>query len=71
MDEEWVETKMRKMIYGVIVPRVEHPPLAKKESVKPYSRNDMVHMMLELEYVFAIVAKSRNILFVASFSNLF
>ncbi len=28
MDGEWVETKMRKMIYGVIFPRVEHPTLA-------------------------------------------
>jgi len=27
MDGEWVKTKMRKMIYGVVVPRVEHPTL--------------------------------------------
>ncbi len=50
MDGEWVETKMKKMIYGIVAPRVKHPILAEKASVKPYSKNDMVHMMLELEY---------------------
>ncbi len=51
MDGKWVETRTRKMIYGVVSPRVEHPTLVEKENVKPYSKSDMVHMMLELEYV--------------------
>ncbi len=50
MDGKWVETMTRKMIYGVVYPRVD-PTLVEKENVKPYSKNDMVHMMLELEYV--------------------
>ncbi len=51
MDGKWVESMMKEMIYGVVSPRVEHPTLVEKENVKPYSKNDMVHMMLELEYV--------------------
>jgi hypothetical protein len=38
MNGEWVETRMRKMIYGTIALRVKHPTLAKKASVKPYSK---------------------------------
>jgi hypothetical protein len=45
MDGEWVETMMRKMIYGVVSFRVKHPTLVEKANVKPYSKNDMVHMM--------------------------
>ncbi len=60
MDKEWLETKMRKMIYGVIVPKVEHPPVAKKASVRPYSRSDMVHMMLELEYVLPLLPNPKT-----------
>ncbi len=46
---------MKEMIYGVVSPRVEHPTLVEKENVKPYSKNDMVHMMLELEYVLQLL----------------
>jgi hypothetical protein len=35
--------------------KVEHLTLAKKASVKPYSKSDMVHMMLELEYVLSLL----------------
>jgi hypothetical protein len=31
MDGEWVETRMRKMIYGVVVPRVKHPIMAERQ----------------------------------------
>jgi hypothetical protein len=55
MDGEWVETRMRKMIYEVVAPRVEHPTLAEKANVKLYSKNDMVHMMLELKYVLPLL----------------
>jgi len=71
MDGEWVETKMRKMIYGAIAPRVKHPTLAKKTSVKLYSKGDMVHMMLQLKCVLPLLPKPRNILPIALFSNLF
>jgi hypothetical protein len=43
------------MIYGVVAPRVKHPTLTKKASVKPYSKSDKVHMMLELEYVLPLL----------------
>jgi hypothetical protein len=35
LDGEWIKTMIRKMIYGVGTPRVEHPTLIKKENVKP------------------------------------
>jgi hypothetical protein len=34
MDGEWVETRMRKMIYGDVLLKVKHPGLMKKASVK-------------------------------------
>jgi hypothetical protein len=43
------------MIYKVVAPRVEHPILVEKASVKPYSKIDMVHMMLELEYALPLL----------------
>jgi hypothetical protein len=46
---------MRKMTYGAVAPRVEHPTLAKKASVNLYSNSDMVHMMLKLEYVLPLL----------------
>ncbi len=52
---KWVETKLRKMIYEVVAPRVEHPTLVEKATVKLYSKSDMVHMMLELKYVFPLL----------------
>jgi hypothetical protein len=60
MDGEWVETKMRNMIYGVVLPRVEHPTLVKKASVKLYFKNDMVHMMLKLEYVLPLLLNPKT-----------
>jgi hypothetical protein len=55
MDGEWVETKMKKIIYRVVAPRVEHPTLAEKANVKPYCKSDMVHMMLKLEYALPLL----------------
>jgi hypothetical protein len=55
MDGEWVETRMRKMIYGVVAPRVEYPTLVEKANVKPYSKSDMVHMLLQLKYVLPLL----------------
>lgn len=55
MDGEWVKTKMKKMIYGAIAPRFEHPTLAKKTSVKQYYNSDVMHMMLELDYVLPLL----------------
>jgi hypothetical protein len=57
MDGEWVEIKM---IYGVVAPRVEHPTLVEKASVKPYSKSDMVHMMLQLEYVLPLLPNPKT-----------
>jgi hypothetical protein len=55
MNGEWVETMMKKMIYGAVSPRVKHLTLAEKANVKTFSKNDMVHMMLELEYVLPLL----------------
>jgi hypothetical protein len=55
MDGKWVETRMRKMIYGAVAPRIKHPTPAEKASVKLYSKSDMVYMMLELEYVLPLL----------------
>jgi hypothetical protein len=51
MEGEWVGTIMREMIDGAIALKVKHPIFIEKASVKPYSKNIMVHMMFELEYV--------------------
>lgn len=55
MNGEWVETTTKKMIYGVVSPRIKHLTLAEKANVKTYSKNDMVHMMLELGYVLSLL----------------
>jgi hypothetical protein len=41
--EGGIETKL---ISGVEIPQVEHPTLAEKVGIKPYTRNDMLHMMV-------------------------
>jgi hypothetical protein len=45
-------------VYGVVAPRVKHPTLAEKVNVKPYFKNDMVHMMLKLKYVLSMLPNS-------------
>jgi hypothetical protein len=42
-------------VYGVVVLTIKHPTLIEKVLVKPYFKNDMVHMMLELEYVLSML----------------
>jgi hypothetical protein len=41
------------MIYVNVAPKVKHPTLAENASVEPYFKSDMVHIMLELEYILA------------------
>jgi len=53
---EGVETKVRKLIYGAMPPQVEHPTLAKRASIRPYTKNDMLHMMLEMECIMPYLA---------------
>jgi hypothetical protein len=60
MDGEWVETKMRKMINGIVAFRVKHPTLVENVSVKLYSKSDMVHMMLKLEYVLPLLLNPKT-----------
>jgi hypothetical protein len=66
---ERVETKMRKMIYGVVVSRVKHPTLVEKASVKFYFKNDMVHMMLELKYVLPLLLNPKTYYLLHHFQN--
>ncbi len=51
---------MRKMIYEVVAPRVKHPTLVEKEIVKLYFKNDMMHMMLKLEYVLPLLLNPKT-----------
>jgi hypothetical protein len=52
---------MRKMIiYGVVAPRVEHPTLVEKTSVKSYSKRDMVHIVLKLKYVLPLLPNPKT-----------
>ncbi len=46
---------MKKLIYGTMPPQIEHPTVAKRASIGPYTRNDMLHMMLEMEYIMPII----------------
>jgi hypothetical protein len=46
---------MRKLIYGTMPPQVENPTLAKIVSIGPYTRNDMLHMMSEMEYIMPMI----------------
>ncbi len=46
-----METKVKKLIYGAMPPQVQHPTLAERASIKPYTKNNMLHMMLEMEYI--------------------
>jgi hypothetical protein len=57
---ERVKIEMRKMIYGVVIPRVKHPTLVEKASVKLYSKSDMVHMMLKLKYVLSLILNPKT-----------
>ncbi len=70
MDGEWVESKMRKMIYGVVAPRVKHLTLAEKATVKLYSKSDGAYDD-RVRKCFVITTKPRNILPIASFSDSF
>jgi hypothetical protein len=49
-----VETKVRKLIYGTMPPQIKHPTLAKRTSIRPYTKNDMLHMILEMEYIMLV-----------------
>ncbi len=46
---------MRKLIYGVMPPQIEHPTLAKRTSIRPYIKNDMFHMMLKMEFIMPMI----------------
>jgi len=41
-----IDTKMRKLIHGVMIPHVEHITLVERARIKPYTRDDMLHLML-------------------------
>ncbi len=46
---------MRKLICGTMLPQIEHPTMAKRACIRPYTRNDMLHMMLEMEYIMLVI----------------
>jgi cell pole-organizing protein PopZ len=52
---EGVEIEVRKLIFGITPPQVEHPTLTKRIGIRPYTKNDMLHMMLEMEYSMPVI----------------
>ncbi len=46
-----METRVSKLIYGTMPRQVGHPTLAERASIRPYTKNDMFHVMLEMEYI--------------------
>ncbi len=52
---EGVEIQVRKLIFGAMPPHVEHPTLTKRIGIIPYTKNDMLHMMLEMEYIMPVI----------------
>jgi hypothetical protein len=40
-----IETWVKKLIFGAMPTQVKHATLAEKISIKPYTRNDVLHMM--------------------------
>jgi hypothetical protein len=46
---------MRKLIFGTMPPQLKYLTLVEKTCIKPYTRNDMFHMMLQIEYVMLMI----------------
>jgi hypothetical protein len=46
---------VNKLIFGIMPPQIEHPTLAKRVGIRPYMKNDMFHMMLEMEYIMSVI----------------
>jgi hypothetical protein len=61
---------MKKLIYGVMPPRLEHLTLAKRIGIRPYTKNDMFHMMLEMEYIMPIILSHEMYYLMHHFPNL-
>ncbi len=50
-----METRVNKLIYGAMPPQIEHPTLAERTSTSRYTKNDMFHMILEMEYIMPMI----------------
>ncbi len=50
-----MEIQVKKFIFGVTPPHVEHPTLVERIGIKFYTRNDMLHMMLEMGYIMQVI----------------
>ncbi len=55
MEIKWIETKNRKTIYELVAPHVGSPTMTEQVNIKPCSRNDIIHMMLEMEYLYPLM----------------
>jgi hypothetical protein len=60
MEGEWLKTTVRKLIYETVTARVEHLTLVEKASVKPNFKSDMVHTMLELQYIIPLLLNPKT-----------
>ncbi len=41
-----IDTKIKKLIHGVMIPHVEHIILVERTKIKPYTRDGMFHLIL-------------------------
>jgi len=55
MDTKWIKIRNQKLIYGLVVPRIVSPTLAKQTTITPCSRIDTIHMLLEMEYLYPLL----------------
>jgi hypothetical protein len=46
---------MKKLICGAMPPQEEHSTLVERACIRPYTKNDMFHMMLEMEYIMLVI----------------
>jgi hypothetical protein len=46
---------VKKLIFGAMPPHVEHPTLIEKACIRPCMRNEMFHMILEMEYIMPMI----------------
>lgn len=45
MEGNRLETRMRKIVCGIIAQRINHPTLANQVGIKPYSQNDTLYLI--------------------------
>jgi hypothetical protein len=60
MEIKWIKTKNQKTIYELVAPQVGSPTMVDQVGIKPYSWNDIIHMMLEMEYLYPLMPNPKT-----------